>query len=147
MLADVSPFMVMDPATAYWQDTLSSVMANITALAPGVDGIYIDQVTGACALPCRGPPELTGHTAGGGASWVEGNRQMFAKGKVAVGGSRAIVSESNADVYLSSVDGYLSLYGWNFCGAVPGFQSVYGTIHNDPKRCLNAECCSQIHVP
>ena len=54
---------------------------------------------------------------------------MFAKGKAAIGGSRAIVSESNADVYMSSVDGYLSLYGWNFCGSVPGFQAVYGALH------------------
>ena len=31
LLADDSPFMVMDPATSYWQTTLTGVMANITA--------------------------------------------------------------------------------------------------------------------
>ena len=70
---------------------------------------------------------------------------MFAKGKAAIGGSRAIVSESNADVYLSSVDGYLSLYGWDFCSAVPGFQSVYGTsmLHSDP--CALGSGCAAVH--
>lgn len=107
----------------------------------------MDQVSGACALPCRGP--YLGHPAGGGTSWVDGNRALFAQAKTALGTGRAVVSESNAEVYLSSIDGFLSLYGWNNCGArqprahnrsrsrnhphnlpapgaVPAFQSVYG---------------------
>ena len=75
----------------------------------------MDQVSGACALPCRGP--YLGHPAGGGTSWVDGNRALFAQAKTALGTGRAVVSESNAEVYLSSIDGFLSLYGWNNCGA------------------------------
>ena len=74
----------------------------------------MDQVSGACALPCRGP--YLGHPAGGGTSWVDGNRALFAQAKTALGTGRAVVSESNAEVYLSSIDGFLSLYGWNNCG-------------------------------
>ena len=51
---------------------------------------------------------------------------MFAAGKAALGAARAVVSESNAEVYLDSVDGYMSFYGWNLCGAVPAWQAVYG---------------------
>ena len=160
---------VMDPATQYWQEKYARYARQIAALAPGVNtttcqrvfltrpvflthavlqiaGLYMDQVSGACALPCRGP--YLGHPAGGGTSWVDGNRALFAQAKTALGTGRAVVSESNAEVYLSSIDGFLSLYGWNNCGArqpscpttaacsyphnlpapgaVPAFQSVYG---------------------
>jgi hypothetical protein len=117
-------FAVMDPATLYWQTKMANYMDKIATLAPGIAGLYVDQVTGACALACRG--QAAGHPAGGGTSWVDGNRQMFARSKAALTGSRAVVSESNGEVYLSAVDGYLALYGWANCGAVPAFQAVYG---------------------
>lgn len=117
-------FNVMDPATAFWQTTMAGYMDKIATLAPGIAGLYVDQVTGACALACRGP--AAGHAAGGGTSWVDGNRKMFARSKEVLTSSRAIVSESNGEVYLSAVDGYLALYGWANCGAVPAFQAVYG---------------------
>ena len=117
-------FGVMDPATPYWQEKMARAMSKITDLAPGVDGLYIDQVTGACALACRGAK--SGHKAGGGTSWVDGGRKMFARGKAAIGADRAVISESNSEVYMSAVDGYLTLQGWNNCGAVPAWQAVYG---------------------
>ena len=92
-------------------------MLKITDLAPGVAGLYIDQVTGACALPCRGAK--SGHAAGGGTAWVDGGRELFAQGKAAIQADRALISESNSEVYMSAVDGFLTLQGWSNCGFVP----------------------------
>ena len=110
-------FPVMDPATTYWQQKMTRGMLKITDLAPGVAGLYIDQVTGACALPCRGAK--SGHAAGGGTAWVDGGRELFAQGKAAIQADRALISESNSEVYMSAVDGFLTLQGWSNCGFVP----------------------------
>ena len=81
------------------------------------EGLYIDQVTGACALPCRGAK--SGHADGGGTAWVDGGRELFAQGKAAIQADRALISESNSEVYMSAVDGFLTLQGWSNCGFVP----------------------------
>ena len=37
----------------------------------------------------------------------------------------AVFSESNAEAYIGDLHGNMALYGWERCGFVPGFQSVY----------------------
>ncbi|MDD3155393.1 MAG: DUF6259 domain-containing protein [Victivallaceae bacterium] len=45
------PFAVMCPATAFWRDTLRDKVEELLNLK--LDGVYLDQITSACAIVCK----------------------------------------------------------------------------------------------
>jgi hypothetical protein len=119
-------FPVMDPASLYWQLYLSKTASNLTSTFPGIAGVYLDQVAGTYAEPCTGDVNGSSRDAG---SWARGNRRMFESVAQAMDNpqrSRAVVSESNAEAYLSSLHGYFSYYSFLQCGYVPAWQAIYG---------------------
>ena len=110
---------VMNPAHPKWQSLV--VNQSLSLFAAGMDGVYIDQASSFPPQPC-----MNQHGRGVGASWVEGNRAMFASiRRQAAPTNVVLMSESNADVLLDAVNVNLATYGWLACGYVPAFQSVY----------------------
>ena len=43
-----------------------------------------------------------------------------------MGHDKVVISESNGEAYIGSLQANLALYGWANCGFVPAFQSIYG---------------------
>ena len=113
-------FPVMDPSSSFWQDYMGSVAANLTHQFPGLGGLYLDQVAGTYAEPCMS------NSSSSSSSWARGNRAMLSAVTQAISPNRAVVSESNAEAYMSSLHGYFAYYAWLQCGYVPAWQAVYG---------------------
>jgi hypothetical protein len=132
-----SYFVVMCPATRYWQETIAGA-ANTLVSNYSVDGVYIDQIAAAQADQCWDPTH--NHALGGGGYWIEGYAQMVAAAKAT---GAPIVTESNAEPYMDSVDGLLALVafgvplggsGAETAGSLPVhfsplFPSVYGGLY------------------
>ena len=109
---------VMDPGTTYWQDTISAAVRDAHK-AGNTSGVYVDQIASMYASSCYGH----GHS-GGGSRWADGNRATLEKAAKSIGPGKVLISESNAEAYLSSLHAYLAIYGWRECGVVPAFQAV-----------------------
>lgn len=122
---------VMCPATPMWQNTISSVVQSIYEL--GVDGVYVDQVSAAYPVPCYDTTH--GHTVGGGNYWSHGYWAMLKAARDAAKSlDFGLVSEANAETYMASLGGYLTLTAF---AALPEgvsrssvFQVVYGGYYN-----------------
>eukprot|EP01048_Picozoa_sp_COSAG05_P006782 COSAG05_NODE_457_length_9624_cov_14.129554_2_plen_852_part_00 len=126
---------VMDPASAWWQQAIASAAGSISTTY-NTSGIYIDQIAAMYAEPCYRDPlqahtSWSGHngTGGGGSRWADGYRTLLDAASAAVGKRRAVFSESNGEAYMGSLHGYMSVYGLRACGFVPGFQAVYSGWH------------------
>ena len=119
----------MCPFTRYWQQTYRNVSEQL-ARTYGVHGIYIDQVGAAAAQPCYDASH--NHTLGDGTAWVEGYHAFLQGVLEAVGPTVAIVTESNAEPYMDSLHGYLTLTAFqhsvtgNDGQLVPVFPAIYG---------------------
>ena len=119
----------MCPFTPYWQQTYRNVTDTLVH-THGVHGIYIDQIGAAAAEPCYDPQH--NHTLGDGTAWVEGYHTFLQGVLDAVGPAVAIVTESNAEPYMSKLHGYLTLTAFQHQVAtaagqlVPVFPAVYG---------------------
>ena len=115
-------FAVMCPHTEYWQTTIAQTVGALVAEL-GVDAVYIDQIAAAGPEPCWDPTH--NHSLGGGDHWVSGYGAMLraARGAaVAARGAResesendsrstVLLTESNAEPFLSGIDIYLTLVG------------------------------------
>ena len=121
-------FAVMCPHTRYWQDKIAQVVRQLVR-AYRVDGVYIDQIGAAGAVPCFDPAH--GHAPGGGHWWVGGYRAMLNAARDFAGPDAAILTESNAEPFMDGVNVYLTLvaFGRPPVGAqriVPVFPAIYG---------------------
>jgi len=127
-------FCVVNPFEAYWQDKVADVVEQLVT-SEGSSGVYIDQVASAPMQLCY-DPEMN-HALGNGGWWVEGYRSMMKEINERVPGS-PMVTESNAEVYMDQVEGYLILtvFTKSFTRketspwSVPAFASVYGGYFN-----------------
>ena len=130
-------FSVMCPHTNYWQDILVNVVDKLTNKY-ATDGVYVDQVAAAGPRPCWDPSH--NHTLGGGHHWTGGYAEMLHKMRQRIGGDKLLLTESNAEAYMSGIDMYLTLVGFSRGDLsppapgspektdyiVPAFQSIYG---------------------
>ena len=69
------PFVGMCPSTSFWQDKFSEIGRKLIQ-EYDCDGIYYDQVA-MYHMECGDPSH--GHPLGGGNSWTEGVREMYAR--------------------------------------------------------------------
>jgi hypothetical protein len=126
-------FCVANPYEEYWQQKISDTVEKLVK-SEGSSGVYIDQVASAAMQLCFDP--AMGHTLGNGGWWAEGYRAMMKKIRAKT--SAPIVTESNSEVYMDMVEGYLILtvFFKSFAKeastpwSVPAFASVYGGYYN-----------------
>lgn len=105
-------FCVANPFTSYWQqkvaDTIEQLVVN-----EHVQGVYIDQIASAIPKLCWDSSPSHNHTLGGGKYWTGGYQQMMnavqERLKQASSDPRPMVTENNAEPYMSMVQGYLTL--------------------------------------
>jgi hypothetical protein len=130
-------FAVMCPHTQYWQHTLAGVVGEL-AHTYNTDGVYIDQIAAAGPRPCWDPSH--NHSLGGGHHWQSGYAALLGSVRKNAGNSKLLLTESNAEPFMSGIDMFLTLVGFSVGdlsppapGAaeqatyiVPAFQSVYG---------------------
>jgi hypothetical protein len=95
----------------------------------------IDQIGAAQPRLCWDPSH--GHPLGGGAHWVAGYKSLLANARAQAGNNAMLVTESNAEPYMGSLDSYLTLvaFGGDFAGPgafVPAFASIYGVRDSCP---------------
>ncbi len=112
---------VMCPSSAVWQDKQQEINDRILNEL-SMDGVYLDQVSAAPAVPCY--DQNHNHLPGGGSWWnmsywnlLEHLLNVKTEGKI-------YTTECNAEPFMKHLDGLLT---WiNICGAqVPAFSQVY----------------------
>ncbi len=90
-----------------WHDVITKVVDDIFTVT-GVDGIYVDQVSGLYHELCFDPTH--GHPLGGGTYWTDGNRSLMRKIKTLArtkGRDNVVTSEGSAEVFFDVLDGNL----------------------------------------
>jgi hypothetical protein len=115
-------FAVMCPTTDYWQQKISGVVQKLV-VNYGVTGVYIDQIAAADAKLCFDPDH--DHSAGGGSYWNEGYHELYEQIRSKVPSKNFVITESNAEVFMASTNGYLVLAGYWDPNLVPMFNAIY----------------------
>ncbi len=111
-------------ATDYWRKTMTETIIKLIDKI-GVDGVYIDMVSGTPAL-CFDKSHK--HPIGGGSWWIEGHRKIVndcrrilkSKGK-----SVFFISEYPADCYAGAYNGFLFGTAEWYKDFVPIFQTLF----------------------
>ncbi|GMH57793.1 hypothetical protein TrST_g2365 [Triparma strigata] len=127
-------FCIANPATEYWQNKLGSTVESLVK-DYGASGVYIDQVASASMNLCYDPAH--NHTIANGHWWRNGYLEMFNKIHELAPGA-PMVTESNSEIYMDMVEGYLPLTAFMKGLAsssgdkvlVPAFSFVYGGFYN-----------------
>jgi hypothetical protein len=115
-------FAAMCPSTTYWQNLIAGVSNELTSFS--VAGIYIDEVAAADPVACYN--EEHNHAPGGGSSWTGGYNDMMDGVRSSVGSDKLIITESNVEQLIGSVDTFLTLVAYgDLDSLVPAFQYVY----------------------
>ena len=109
------------PSFPRWRQIVEEVARGIEATAP-VDGIYFDQVSAVAPIPCRNPEH--DHAPGGGSYWSDGYNRMMQKIRAGRPDEAFYYSESNAEAYTRSFDGFLT-WIWTKGDEVPAFPAIY----------------------
>ena len=109
------------PSFLHWHRIIEDVTRGIEASLP-VDGIYFDQVSAVPPHPCRNPEHS--HRPGGGSYWSDGYNRMMEKINASKPADKFYFSESNAEAYMKSFDGFLT-WVWTMGDDVPAFPAVY----------------------
>ena len=97
-------FCVANPITSYWQDKVTNVVDELINKYQ-VSGVYIDQIGAATPKLCWDSKH--GHTLGGGVWWRQGYVEMLQK--ISLKTPLPMVTEDNAEPYMDSIYGYLTL--------------------------------------
>jgi len=109
------------PSFLRWHQIMEDVTREMEATLP-IDGIYFDQVSAVPPAPCRNPEHS--HRPGGGSYWSDGYNRMMEKISAAKPADKFYFSESNAEAYAGSFDGFLT-WVWTMGDDVPAFPAVY----------------------
>jgi hypothetical protein len=113
----------MCPATDFWQSSIAEVSRTIISETK-VSGIYIDQIAAAEPEPCFNHNH--DHAPGGGSSWTSGYNDLIDRVRDQVGPDKLIMTESNVEQFIGSVDTFLTLVAYEGLDKiVPAFQYVY----------------------
>lgn len=109
------------PSFLPWHRIVKDITRGIEAELP-VDGIYFDQIAAVAPTPCRNPEHT--HLPGGGSYWSDGYNRLMEKINAGKPADKFYFSESNAEAYMKSFDGFLT-WVWTMGDAVPAFPAVY----------------------
>jgi len=112
---------IMCPSFPRWHGIMEEVTRGIERDLP-VDGIYFDQIAAVPSYPCRSREHS--HRPGGGSWWSDEFGRMMEKISAGRPENRFYYSESNAEAYVKSFDGFLT-WIWTMGDAVPAFPAVY----------------------
>jgi len=121
LYADPAHLVPMCPSAPRWQQILAEQFAGTLAALP-VDGLYLDQLTGAPFL-CF--DETHGHAAGGGDHFYQGMRRLCGAAKAAVGPERMTFGENISEGYNDLVDAQLPWAELQLDRILPLYQAVY----------------------
>ena len=117
-------FAAMCPATTFWQQTVADIAGDLMDVSQAVRGIYIDEVAAAKPEACYNSEHE--HALGGGSSWTSGYNSLMDKVRTTLGDDRLILTESNVEQLIGSVDTFLTLVAYENLDAIaPAFQYVY----------------------
>lgn len=114
-------FARMCPTTTVWKNEIRQVIRKLYT-DYGVDGIYLDAVSAAYDHCCD---ETHLHEPGHGHFWGDAYNELVHSLRIDAPEEFALVSESVAEVYGSSLDGFLS-WCWSNPEVVPAFSRIYG---------------------
>jgi len=118
------PLVVMCPYTEQWQAKVAGLVQRLVHEC-GVDGVYVDQISAAAAVPCFDPGH--GHDVGGGGFWVEGYRRLLRRAREKLPPEAMLTTEESADPWIDLLDAFLLV---NTPPApaqvIPLFPAVYG---------------------
>ncbi len=109
------------PTFPRWHQLIDDVTRGIESTLP-VDGIYFDQIAAVASQPCRNPEHS--HLPGGGSFWSDHYHLMMEKINARKPENKFYFSESNAEAYVKSFDGFLT-WIWNMGDDVPAFPAIY----------------------
>ncbi|MCL5103183.1 MAG: DUF6259 domain-containing protein [Armatimonadetes bacterium] len=116
------PYRTMCPATKFWQDKYSEMGRKIIQ-EYDCDGIYYDQVD-VYHTECFDPTH--GHPLGGGNSWTQGVRELFARVRresLAAGKKIVLSGEFWCEPYMGELD--IALQQYNKADVLPVYDVVY----------------------
>lgn len=123
---------VMCPSTDIWSDKLHEIILRLTSSNTediqgienyGTKAVYIDQVAAAPPQECFDGSH--GHPLGGSDWWTSSYRKLFKRIRNELPKNTVLTTESNADGYIDSFDGFL-VWQFQHNGQVPAFATVYG---------------------
>ena len=109
------------PSYLHWHRIMNDLTREMEAQLP-IDGIYFDQIAAVPPYPCRNPEHS--HLPGGGSYWADGYNRMMEKINAEKPADKFYLSESNAEAYMKSFDGFLT-WVWTMGDDVPAFPAVY----------------------
>ncbi|MBQ2726415.1 MAG: hypothetical protein IJF78_11985 [Clostridia bacterium] len=109
------------PTYLRWHRIMNDLTREMEAELP-IDGIYFDQIAAVPPYPCRNPEHS--HKPGGGSYWSDGYNRMMEKINAEKPADKFYFSESNAEAYMKSFDGFLT-WVWTMGDDVPAFPAVY----------------------
>jgi len=109
------------PSFLRWHRIMTDLTREMEAKLP-IDGIYFDQIAAVPPYPCRNPEHS--HKPGGGSYWSDGYNRMMEKINADKPADKFYFSESNAEAYMKSFDGFLT-WVWTMGDDVPAFPAVY----------------------
>ena len=115
----------MCPSYQKWRDKLVKLTTDMFEEL-GVDAIYLDQI--AARIPHLCMDETHGHPLGGGSWWTQEYNDLLAELNGHKPEGKVFTSESNAEVFASQLDGFLS-WAWVRCdNEVPAFMRIYSNV-------------------
>ena len=109
------------PTFLRWHGIMEEVTRGMEASLP-IDGIYFDQIAAVPSFACMSTAHS--HLPGGGSYWSDGYNRMMEKINAKKPGDKFYFTESNAEPYMKSFDGYLT-WVWTMGDDVPAFPAVY----------------------
>ena len=109
------------PSYLHWHRIMNGLTREMEAELP-IDGIYFDQIAAVPPYPCRNPEHS--HLPGGGSYWSDGYNRMMERINAEKPSDKFYFSESNAEAYMKSFDGFLT-WVWIMGDNVPAFPAVY----------------------
>ena len=116
-----SELVQMCPSFNEWHSIMEKLSRDMESTLP-IDGIYYDQTAATPARPCYNPDH--DHLPGGGSFWSDGYNRMMQK----IGKNKPddffYFTESCAEPYMKSFDGYLT-WNWVYPEDVPAFAAIY----------------------
>ena len=95
-----------DPTSLYWQNKIASTVQQLVDVW-NVTGVYIDQL--GAANQDGDWASNSNHTTGGGSWWTSGINDMIQLTKDSVPSQTPLVTESNAEPYMASLQGCVSV--------------------------------------
>lgn len=114
--------------TGFWRDTVVELCRRIVQDL-GCAGVYLDQLGCSGGRTCIDPRH--GHPPGGGTYWLDGQTQLLAAIRHAIGPEPLLTTENNWEACVAGFDSLLDTE-WNHENNLPIFPAVFwgrGVIH------------------